>query len=197
MQHKRVFVLNGHPGAASLSRTLATDYATAAMANGHDVRMTHLHDLSFDMDYGEGGYDAPKPLEPALESVLRDLEWSEHVVLAAPMWWGGIPAKLKGLFDRAFLPGRTFDTRKTTRLGKPTPLLSGRSARLILTADTPGWFLRLVHGNAIIRQLSGHILGFVGIAPTRVTYLAGASHPQAGLVDSWRKKVARLGEIAA
>ena len=92
---KRIYVLNGHPGETSLSRSLSLAYAEAAQTAGHEVRVTHLHDLSFDSDFGNGGYQNTKPLEPALDQVLEDLAWSEHVVLATPMWWGGIPAKLR------------------------------------------------------------------------------------------------------
>ena len=119
MTPKRIFVLDGHPAASSLTRSLAESYANAARGAGHQVRLTHLHDLEFDPDYGFGGYVNQKPLEPGLEQVLQDIEWAEHVVMATPVWWGGFPAKLKGLIDRAFLPGRTFDTRKTTAIGLP------------------------------------------------------------------------------
>lgn len=196
MTRKRIFVLNGHPAETSLSRTLAEVYAKSAEQAGHDVRITHLHDLTFDADYEYGGYSISKPLEPGLEQVLGDIEWSEHLVLTAPMWWGGLPAKLKGLIDRTFLPGRTFDTR--VKQGKmPRPMLTGRSARVILTADTPGWFLRLLYGNAILRQMRGQVLGFVGIKPSRFTYFAGASHPGAGIVENWVNTVKRIGAAAA
>ena len=111
MTPKRIFILDGHPAETSLSRTFAEVYATRARAAGHEVRMAHLHDMVFDMDFGQGGYDNWKPLEPVLDGVLSDIEWANHVVLAVPMWWGGLPAKLKGLIDRTFLPGRTIDTR--------------------------------------------------------------------------------------
>lgn len=197
MQPKKILVLNGHPGQTSLSRVFAETYATAARRNGHDVRIQHLSELEFDDDYGEGGYQNYKPLEPVLEQVLQDFEWSEHLVLTTPMWWGGLPAKLKGLIDRTFLPGRTFDTRNPTRLGLPAPMLSGRTARVILTTDTPGWFMRLAYRRAMIRQLRDQILGFVGFKPTRFTYFSGASDPKPGLVDRWVSRIERIGEQAA
>ena len=127
MTSKRIFILNGHPAETSLNRTLAEAYAEAARAAGHDVRVTHLTDLDFDPDYGFGGYTNKKPLEDGLEKVLTDIEWSEHMVLTTPMWWGGLPAKLKGLFDRALLPGRAFNTRETDWMGMPRPMLTGRT----------------------------------------------------------------------
>lgn len=169
MTRKRIFILNGHPAKTSLTGAVAQSYATAAKTAGHEVRLTNLHDLEFDPDYGFGGYVNQKPLEADLETLLQDIEWAEHVVVATPMWWGGLPAKLKGVFDRAFLPGRTFDTRTTTKLGLPAPLLTGRTGRVLLLSDTPGWFFRLFYRNALIVQIQQQILEFVGIKPVKVT----------------------------
>ena len=197
MEHKRIFILDGHPAQGTLSQSLAQAYADAAIAKGHQVRLAHLSDLDFDMDYGRAGYTNPKALEPALEQVMADIEWCAHLVIVTPMWWGGLPAKLKGLFDRAFLPGRAFDTRKLSRIGMPEPMLSGRTARVIVTSDTPRWFLWLRYGSAMIRQIRGQILAFVGIKPAKVSYFAGASHPKAGQVEGWLETIAGLGAKAA
>ncbi|GAA6181809.1 MULTISPECIES: NAD(P)H-dependent oxidoreductase [unclassified Shimia] len=197
MTQKRIFVLNGHPAAESLTGSVANAYAQAARKSGHDVRVTNLHDLQFDPDYGVGGYVNVKPLEPDLEQLLSDIEWAEHFVVATPMWWGGLPAKLKGVFDRSFLPGRTFDTRNTTKLGFPAPLLTGRTGRVLLLSDTPGWFFRMFYRNALVVQIQQQILEFVGIKPVKVSKFAGASHPKVGAVDKWIKKAAKIGAQAA
>jgi NAD(P)H dehydrogenase (quinone) len=196
MNTKRIFILNGHPAQTSLSKKLAETYAAAAVAAGHEVRVTHLHDMNFDSDFGRTGYSETKPLEPALEKVLEDLKWSEHLVLTSPMWWGGLPAKLKGMIDRAFLPGRVFDTR-VMKGGMPSPMLKGRSARVILTSDTPGWFMRFVYKNALFFQLRKQILGFVGFKPARITHFSGASHAKQGVVDRWIERVRTIGATGA
>ena len=196
MTRKRIFVLNGHPAETSLTGALAAAYVEAARAAGHEVRETRLHDLDFDMDYGVGGYENVKPLEPGLEAVLDDIEWAEHVVLAAPLWWGGVPAKLKGLFDRALLPGRAFNTRETDWMGMPTPMLTGRTGRVIMTSDTPNWFQRLVYRHAMLRQVRDQILGFVGIKPARFTHFTGASHPEPASVEKWVSTVRGFGTAA-
>ena len=196
MTSKRIYILNGHPAENSLNRALSESYAEAARKAGLEVRLTHLHDLQFDPDFEFGGYAHIKPLEQSLEKVLEDIEWSQHMVLTTPMWWGGLPAKLKGLFDRALVPGRTFDTRNTDWMGMPKPMLSGRSGRLIVTSDTPGWFMSLMYRSALLRQLRDQIFGFIGIKPAKITYFAGASHPKEGVVDRWMKEVQRTGAAA-
>jgi NAD(P)H dehydrogenase (quinone) len=197
MAPKRIYILNGHPAESSLNRTLAESYAQAAQDAGHEVRLTHLHNISFDPDFGYGGFDVQKPLEAGLEQVLTDIEWSQHMVITTPMWWGGLPAKLKGLFDRAFLPGRTFDTRQTNWIGMPAPMLSGRTGRVIMTSDTPNYFMRLVYHNAMLRQLRDQILGFVGIKPARFTHFSGASNPKPAKIDRWIADVKRYGALAS
>lgn len=190
---KKIFVLNGHPREASLSATFAQTYADAAQGEGHEVRVMHVGDLEFDPDFGQALYQDPKPLEPDLEEVLQSIEWADHVVLTSPMWWGGLPAKLKGLIDRSFLPGRTFDTKS----GKfPKPMLKGRTARVILTSDTPGWYFRLIYRSALHSQLKRQILGFIGLSPTRFTHFAQSSDPKPGAVARWIDSVKSLGAQA-
>ena len=149
------------------------------------------------MDYGVGGYKAIKPLEPVLDTFLSDLEWADHIVMSTPLWWGAIPAKLKGLFDRALIPGRTFDTRNPNLIGLPAPMLKGKTARVLLTSDTPPLLLRLFYSNAIKKIISRQILGFVGIKPTRYSQFAPATHPKNQKVAGWLKQVADLGARAA
>jgi len=197
MPNKKILVLNGHPGKTSLSRSLCQAYRDASEAQGHTVRLHDLSDMNFDMDYGQGGYSSAKPLEPDLEAFLSDVEWASHVVLATPLWWGGIPAKLKGLFDRSLLPGRTFDTRNSNFMGLPRPMLKGKTARVLITSDTPSLLLRLFYGNAVKKIISRQILGFVGITPTHFTSFAPATDADEAKVKIWLDRAAKLGAKAA
>ena len=192
MSRKKILILDGHPAPASLSAGLAGAYLKGASQTQADIRLVRLSELQFDMDFGSGGYTHHKPLEPELQQFLESLEWCDHFVIAAPMWWGGLPAKLKGLFDRTLLPGRTFDT--DVKPGKmPKPMLGGRTGRVLLTSDTPGWVLRFIYGNAIIRQIRSQILGFIGIKPARFTRFSGATHASPDTVQKWLTQARDLG----
>lgn len=196
MTSKNIYILNGHPAEASLNHTLAETYADASREAGHEVRLTNIRNLEFDPDYGFGGYTNYKPLEADLEKVLEDIQWSNHVVLTTPLWWGGMPAKLKGLFDRTFLPGRTYDTRNPKWNGFPAPMLSGRTGRIFITSDTPAWYLRWIYGNPMPTQVKRQIFEFVGIKPARVTHFSAASHPKPGAVKHWTEVTKKLGAAA-
>jgi putative NADPH-quinone reductase len=194
---ERIFILNGHPGPDSITRQAMDRYAAAARAAGHEVRLSQLHELTFDPDRGKAGYDNPKPLEPVLEEALGNLEWSTHFVLAFPLWWGSFPAKLKGWIDRVLAIGRTFTTRETTPIGLPKPLLTGRTARVVITSDTPRSFLWLAYRDAIRHQIKGQVLGFVGFKPVKFTFFGSASDPKPGSVEKLLAQMDRLGRDAA
>lgn len=193
---ERVFILNGHPGPSSITRQAMDRYAAAAQEAGHEVRLCQLHDIAFDPDRGKAGYENAKPLEPVLQEALDNLEWCSHFVLAFPLWWGGFPAKLKGWIDRVLVLGRTFTTEETTPMGLPAPLLKGRSARVLITSDTPRSFMWLVYGDAILKQLKGQILGFVGFKPVKITFFAPASDTKPGAVEKLLAQMDQLGRDA-
>lgn len=193
---RRILILNLHPAPQSLNRSMAEHYAAAAQASGHETRLIHLNDLQFDADFGQAGFKGAKPLEPDLETAMQALEWAEHLVLTTPMWWGGLPAKAKGFFDRAFLPGRTFDPRIKT-LGLPKPLLTGRTARLILTSDTPRWYFRWAMGSPLKRQIQRQILRYVGIGPTGFSHFSPVEHSTDAIRQQWLAQIEALARKGA
>ncbi len=196
MKTKRILLLDGHPADRSLSQLFTDTYAASALENGHEVRVHKLSEMSFDMDFGDGGYRHSKPLETELQTFSNDLSWSDHVVVAAPMWWGSLPAKLKGLFDRTLLPGFAFDTRSKTSIGLPAPLLTGKTGHVLITADTPGWALRMLYRRAIIWQIRGQILHFVGIKPVKISWFAGATEATEDRISRWSSAVRNFGATA-
>ncbi|MDZ4087192.1 MAG: NAD(P)H-dependent oxidoreductase [Tabrizicola sp.] len=193
---RRILVVDLHPARLSLSAALAQAYRDGAQAAGHEVRIARLSEMSFDPDFGHAGFRNAPALEPDLEAFREDLLWAEHVVLITPMWWGGLPAKAKGLFDRTLLPGFAFDPRQR-RMGLPIPLLSGRTAHFMLTSDTPSWAFWLMYGQALKRQVQRQILSFVGLKPVRHTHYSPVEHSTPRIRARWLEDTRLLGARAA
>lgn len=196
MQTKNILILNGHPGQSSLSRLFAETYEKAARANGHNVSTHHLNSLNFDADFGQSTFTASKPLEADLTQVFEDLENCDHFVLLTPMWWGNMPAKLRGLFDRILTPGRAFDPQ-ITKYGLPIPLLTGKTGRVFITSDTPMWAMKVMYGRSMHKNIEKQILGFIGVKPTKFNHFAPASKATEKTVEKWADQVSNLGKKAA
>ncbi|WP_375173946.1 NAD(P)H-dependent oxidoreductase [Pseudooceanicola sp.] len=189
---RKILLLNGHPAETSLNHALSDAYEAKANAVGHDLRRINLREMTFDADFGQAGLRNAKPLEPDLERFMDNLTWAEHFVLVTPLWWGGLPARLKGVFDRALLPGNSFDPRQK-RLGLPKSLLKGRTARVIMTSDTPDWALRLLYRRAMQVQLKRQILGFVGLNPVSFTHFSPVEHADERRIATWISRAGSLG----
>ncbi|WP_178098650.1 NAD(P)H-dependent oxidoreductase [Pseudomonas sp. H3(2019)] len=159
---KRILVILGHPSSNSFCGALTDRYVQAAKNAGHEVRELRLGTLSFDPILREG-YQQIQPLEDDLLKAQADITWAEHLTFVYPIWWGAIPALLKGFFDRTFLPGFAFKYRQGKAF--PDKLLHGRTADLLVTMDTPPWYYRWIYRMPGLHQMRKTTLAFCGITP--------------------------------
>lgn len=192
MERKRILVLNGNPVGepATYCHALAGRYAEAALEAGHEVRRVELADLRFSPDLVHG-FHKRTDLEPDLLQFQEDLRWCEHFVLVHPVWWSDLPARLKGLFDRSFLPGFAFAYRDKGIFWDR--LLAGRSARVIYTQDAPDWYYRFVVGGPTRKMLGRGTLGFCGFKPVRFTGIGPIKASSEAKRERWLETVADLG----
>ena len=56
----------------------------------------------------------------------QDILWADHLVFVYPNWWSTVPALLKGLIDRMFVPGFAFKYRENSPFWDK--LLKGKTA---------------------------------------------------------------------
>lgn len=163
---RRILVILGHPKSNSFCGALANSYVEGATAAGNEVQLISLGKISFDPVL-HNGYDTIQELEPDLVLAQAAITWAQHIVFVYPIWWGAMPALLKGFIDRLFLPGFAFKCREGSQFWDR--LLSGRSAHLLVTMDTPPWYFRWVYRMPGHNQMKRTILEFSGIRPVAVS----------------------------
>lgn len=186
---RKVLVVLGHSCADSLCAALATAYRQAAEQAGHEVRWLAVGELKFDplLHYG---YGQPQDLEPDLLAAQQAILWADHLLFVYPTWWGGMPALLKGFIDRVFLPGFAFKYRNGSSLWDK--LLSGRSAQLLVTMDSPPWYYRWINRMPGHHQMKRTILEFCGISPVLVHSFGPVRGSSPELRQRWLAKVSKL-----
>jgi len=192
-EKKKIFVIMAHPSKeATFVRALADAYEAGARASGHEVHRANLGELKFDPIL-HNGYRTMQLLEPDLVHVQDEIKWANHIVLLYPNWWSTMPALLKGMFDRMFLPGFAFRFYKDGRHGWEQ-LLKGRSARVVVTMDSPPFMLRLLIGD-YTNEIRRGILGFAGIRPIRMTLIGPLKTMHEERRTYLLKKIERLGKL--
>ena len=188
--NKRILVILGHPSQDSLCGALAQSYANGAASAGHEVRSLALGSLRFDPVLHEG-YARIQVLEPDLLAAQEAITWAQHLVFVYPIWWGSMPALLKGFFDRIFLPGFAFRFREGALMADG--LLAGRSAHLLVTLDTPPWYFRWVYRMPGHHQMKRTILEFCGIKPVTVTNFGPVKGASAKTRERWLARAFAYG----
>lgn len=187
----KILVINGHPNPDSFNQALTAAFIKgASMNNKNEVRSLLLSEMRFDPNLAFG-YAKRMELEDDLKEAQDLIRWCDHLVIIHPVWWGGIPAQLKGFFDRAFLPGFAFKYRdKGVWWDK---LLAGRTAEIIYTIDQPIWYYKLINGAPGLKQLKKMILSFCGFKVKRVTGFPNVrfSTPEKRL--KWLERTTQLG----
>ena len=158
---------------------------------GGEVDLLRVGELDFDPNL-RFGYRRRVPLEPDLLEAQRLLSAADHLTWVYPVWWGGVPAVLKGFLDRLLLPGYAF--RKRDGSWRWDRLLRGRSGRIICTMDQPPWFYRLRYGRPSTRAMREVTLRFVGVSPVRVTSIGPLRESTAAFRQNRLHRVGRLGE---
>jgi NAD(P)H dehydrogenase (quinone) len=157
----KCLVVIAHPLKDSLCNALATHAINSLRSAGHEVHIEHLYDQSFApaltaaerQSYYSAAFDARN-----LAAEIDHLTEAEALLLVFPTWWFGLPAILKGWFDRVWAPGVAYD--HAVDLGAIQPRLTKlRTALAITTLGSPWWVDRFVMWQPIKRQLKTALIG--------------------------------------
>ncbi|SOU87240.1 NAD(P)H-dependent oxidoreductase [Tenacibaculum dicentrarchi] len=188
---KHVLIINGHPDKQSYNYALSEAYLKGASKKTAVLSQINIADLDFNPNLAFG-YRKRTELEPDLLIAIDKIKKASHIVWIFPMWWQGAPAIMKGFIDRTFLPGITYQPIE----GKPFPekLLKGKSARIIITTDTPRWYDFLVMKSPALRQFKKGTLEFCGISPVKITYISPIKNASISFRKKWLEKITLLGE---
>ncbi len=188
----KVFILMGNPDSdGTLGSELADHYASEARAAGHDVRRTNIGDLSFDPILHKG-YKEIQQLEPDLVKVQDDMKWADHFVLIYPLWWAGMPALLKGLWDRIFIPGFAFHFHEDG-MGWDK-LLDGKTARVLITSKNWPIVERILFGD-FKNEVGRALLGFAGYT-VRITEIGRSEGMPDDMKDKWMQKISKFAKAS-
>ena len=190
MTTKKILLINGHPNEESFNSSISASYQKGAFLSGAEIEEVCIRKLNFNPNL-QFGYQKRMELEPDLKEAQNKILWAEHIVWIYPVWWGSIPAIMKGFIDRAFLPGYAFEHKKNSVWWNK--LLVGKSSRIICTLDQPNWYYKLIFRQPSHHMMKRTILNFCGIKPVRITALGPVNTSKNDRRQKWLAKVEKLG----
>lgn len=192
MVPRSILIIQGHPDAAGghLCHSLADSYAAGAESAGHRVMRVEVATLDFPLLRSQAAFETgamPEALRGARDALIA----TDHVVLLFPLWLGTLPALTKGFLEQLLRPGLAFLPGEDALA---QALLTGRSARLVVTMGMPAWAYRCYYFAYGVRCIDHGMLGFAGMAPVRHTYFGRVDAAPAKQRQRWLLQMRRLGE---
>jgi NAD(P)H dehydrogenase (quinone) len=145
----RVLVIYCHPLSESFAAAAHVTVLQALAESGHEVTDVDLYAEGFDpvmsrqerLDY----LDTARNIRP-VRKYGDQLAWAQAIVLIYPAWIHGMPAMLKGYFDRVWLPGVAFDVAPDGRVSTDR-LKNIRRIVVITTYGASWWAVRILLGD--------------------------------------------------
>ncbi len=167
----RVLVIYAHPVETSFNAAVHARAVAALREAGHTVDDCDLYAEGFDpvlsrserIDYHDTAVNR-RPVQGHVDRLLA----AEALVLVFPVWCFGLPAMLKGWFDRVLMPGVAFDISDPANV-RPA-LTHLRRIAAVTTYGRPRW-TALLMGDPPRKVITRYLRVLTG-GRARITYHA-------------------------
>lgn len=171
MKHLIVYT---HLNPESFTKAVIDEVQKAAISKGHEMKIIDLYADGFDpvLNFNDIQSMFMKgDTAPEVKVYQDQIAWADHFTFVYPLWWGQMPAMLKGFIDRVFASGFAF---QYTEQG-PKGLLTGKTAQLIINTGTPNeYYAQDGMHDAQKRVNDAGVFGFCGI-DTKIEFFGNIS----------------------
>ena len=163
----RVLVIYAHPLADSFAAALHRMVVETLKRGGHEVDDCDLYAEGFDpvLTAAERrAYNTPAPDLSGVADHVARLKRAEALVLCYPTWWYGLPAILKGYFDRVWAKDVAFTLPEGGGAIRPA-LTNITKIAVVTTYGAPWWLIRLVLRDPVRAVVLGGLGRLCGRGP--------------------------------
>ena len=183
-------IINGHPGKNTFNSALSEAFIKGTQKSSVTIKTIDVADLNLTLDMT--GFDKDKPVPDNIIKVQEMILWADHLVWIYPTWWASMPAMLKAFFEQVFLSDFAFKYKKSSKFVKWDKFLTGKTAQVISTMDSPPWYYKLMVGDPGYKTVKD-IMNFCGIKMKKRTYFGSVKVSTQMQREKWLGKAEQLG----
>ena len=188
-------IIYAHPKTKGHNSVILEQVRHELILRERDFEIIDLYDIGYDPVLADKEHytSGNKHLSSQNKQFQKKIEKANHLIVIFPVWWGGMPAILKGFFDRVLtsrfayryvpLPFPLFNLKF-----RPVGLLKGKRAAVFMTIGSPRWIHTLYTRNSQQFTMKWNVLGFCGIK-TKTFTLGNCATP---VDEKKKKKIKRL-----
>ena len=175
-----ILIIYTHPNHQSFNYSILNK-VKAGISKAHNVTTIDLYAEQFDpvlkFDEQNRRHDLANVAET--EKYRRLITAADQLIFIFPIWWGGMPAMLKGFIDRVFVAGFAYSYKKVGLKGH----LQGKSAWIITTHNTPSFVVPFIQDYG--KVLKNQVLKPCGISTVKLTEITSVEK----ITDEKRKQI--------
>ncbi len=189
---KKILIIKAHPKENSFCNALADKYIEGVSKSDNEIKNLVLIDLPLEKFIK---YDHKE--NPGLSSDLLEAQklitWADHLVFVYPTWWATPPALLKVFLETVFHAGFAYKYQKSKGfIPKWDKLLPNKSARLIVTMDSPPWYYKRFVGDPGFKMIKA-MMNFCGIKPVYKNYFGSVKMSSEKQRKDWLENIYKIG----
>ena len=158
---KKILIITSHPSSKGFTHKIANAYKKANENRGNHVEILNLYDKNNMIDFLEFEDIKEMKISTKVKNIQNNISNSDEIVLISPIWWGDVNGIMKNFYDNVISSGFAFKYEN----GKAVGLLKGKTAKMFLTCDGPGFFYKFPFVTLKTLWKYGR-LGFCGIKLT-------------------------------
>ncbi len=129
-----VLIIYAHPKENSFCSAIKEMIVKGLKINKNTVRIHDLYYSKFNPLLSKEELLGETKSLSGFKTIVKkqhDIKWANVIIIIHPAWWYGVPAILKGYFDRVLTEGFAFNYE----VDHPVPLLTDKKGILIQTFD--------------------------------------------------------------
>ncbi|HOK81407.1 MAG: flavodoxin family protein [Clostridiales bacterium] len=181
-----------HPYNKSYCRAILEAAKQGAMDAGREADVIDLSADSFNPVMGKEdlqGFVRHEIIDPKAKEYFDRIKGACHLIFIFPIWWGNMPAMVKGFIDKVVFPGSFYEQDNS---GKVIPLLPNLKVTIFATMNTPAPIYKLYFGNQVYNAMKKSVFGFAGIKDVKFVPFGTVKAVSASKREKWLKKAARI-----
>jgi NAD(P)H dehydrogenase (quinone) len=183
--HMKTLVIYAHPYTQGYCSTILEEVETILKNKKNDYEIIDLYRLGYDPILHENEHFTAGNRDISAENISyqEKIKNSDLLIFIYPVWWGTMPAILKGFCDRVLTP--RFAYRYEGAI--PQRLLKGKRAIVFMTSGSPVAYF-WISGNRPWLNIKWDILWFCGIS-SRVVQFGRCRKFDPAMAGRLKKKV--------
>lgn len=173
-------IVYAHPATKGHNATILKNVQKQLKKRKESFMLLDLYKMGYDPVLHENEH-SKKVISYENQQIQRAVTDVKQLIFIYPIWWGSMPAILKGFFDKIFTAQFAYKYKKLPfsifgMKAKPIGLLNGKKAAVFITTGSLSWTQRLFMRNVYRYTAKKLILGFCGIK-TKVYSVGGCGDP--------------------